>query len=157
MKITFLVIGKTNEKYLTQAFSEYEKRLKRYVHFTYIEIADVKNAKNMPPEVLKKKEAEKILEKVSPSDYLAILDEKGKEFTSVQFGDFLEKQMIQGTRNLTFLVGGAFGFDDMVYERTNSKISLSKMTFPHQLIRVIFAEQLYRAFTIIKGEPYHNE
>ncbi len=156
MKIELWVIGKTNFDYLKEGILVYEKRLKHYVSFDIITILDVKN----PPDnadLLKTKEGELILNKLQKDDYLILLDEYGKQRTSVEFADFLEKKQIDGAKRLIFQIGGAFGFSQAVFERANMTISLSKMTFSHQMIRLFFVEQLYRAFTIIKGEKYHNE
>jgi len=157
MKFTFLVVGKTVNSYLKEGFSEYEKRLGRYVSFQYVELADIKNTKKMPVDVQKEKEGEKILEKLKNDDFVVLLDERGKMFTSTEFSQFIENKMLQSIGSIVFIVGGAYGFSNGVYERSNAKMSLSKMTFPHQLIRLVFIEQLYRAFTIMKGEPYHHE
>jgi 23S rRNA (pseudouridine1915-N3)-methyltransferase len=156
MKIELWVIGKTNFDYLKEGIAVYEKRLKHYVSFDIVTIPDVKN----PPDnadLLKIKEGELILTKLQKDDFLILLDEYGKQRTSVEFADFLEKKQIDGAKRLIFQIGGAFGFSQAIFERANMTISLSKMTFSHQMIRLFFVEQLYRAFTIIKGEKYHNE
>ena len=157
MKIKIIVVGKTNVKYLLEAENEYQKRLKHYVKFEEVIIADIKNAKNLTHQELKRREGELILSKIDKNDEVILLDDKGKEFTSLNFSQFLNQKMIQSTRCLTFVVGGAYGFSAELYDRANTKISLSKMTFSHQMVRMIFKEQLYRAFTIIKGEKYHHE
>ena len=157
MKISLFFTGKTSFDFIEKGITEYEKRIKRYVNFEIKIIKDVKVGKKMPPGVLKKKEGEHILKELKDSDFLILLDEKGKQYTSREFAKFIENNTITGTKRLVFVVGGAFGFSEAVYKRANSKLSLSKMTFSHQPIRLLFAEQLYRAFTIIKGEPYHND
>ena len=156
MKIALHLIGKTDIDYIKSGVAVFEKRLMHYAPFSMLVLNDVKN----PPskaEALKQKEGEIILSKVLPTDFLILLDERGVEMRSKKFADFLEIKRDTGTQKIIFQVGGAFGFSDEVYERANLKLSLSKMTFSHQLIRLIFIEQLYRAFTIIKGEKYHNE
>lgn len=157
MKISLIYIGKTNQNFVKEGCTLFFKRIKRYTNFNEFQINDVKNAGKLNPSQLKVKESELFLNKIESTDYVVLLDEKGKSFTSVKFADWLEKNMVQGVTNLVFVIGGAFGFSDEMYERANMKLQLSSMTFSHQIIRVIFAEQLYRAFTIIKGEPYHND
>ena len=156
MKIEFWVIGKTDFDYLKEGIALYEKRLKHYVAYEMVVLADVKN----PPlsmEALKTKEGEIILNKLQKDDFLILLDENGKQSTSVEFSQFLEKKQMDGTKRLIFQIGGAYGFSEAVYARANYKMSLSKLTFSHQMVRLFFVEQLYRAFTIIIGEKYHNE
>jgi 23S rRNA (pseudouridine1915-N3)-methyltransferase len=157
MKITFLCIGKTGKKFLEEGEAEYLNRLKHYVKIERIELPDLKNSRKLTKEQVKKEEGAIFLTKIPQGDELILLDERGKLFSSVEFADFLNKKAINGLKGVTFLVGGAYGFSDAIYERANGKISLSKMTFSHQMIRMIFFEQLYRAYTIIKGEPYHHE
>ncbi len=157
MKVKLLVTGPTNMKFVEQGFNEFASRLKHYTDFEFIVIPAHKNSGKLEPGELKIKEAESIAAKLLPSDFVVLLDEKGAEYTSVEFSAFLQKRMNSGVKNLVFVVGGAFGFSEKMYERANSKLSLSKMTFSHQLIRLIFAEQLYRAFTILRNEKYHNE
>lgn len=157
MKVSLLYVGKTNQKFVKEGFEMFAKRLQHYTRFQEIIIEDIKNAGKMPREELKKQEGEKLLAKVSNTDFLILLDEKGKQFTSVQFASWIEQLMVQGKTHLIFAVGGAFGFSEAVYKRADAKLRLSDMTFSHQIIRVIFAEQLYRAFTIINNEPYHND
>jgi 23S rRNA (pseudouridine1915-N3)-methyltransferase len=155
MKIELWVIGKTAFKYLDEGIAVYEKRLKHYVNYDMVILPDIKN----PPlstEALKIKEGELILNKLTKDDLLILLDENGKNLTSVDFSKFIETQQMNATKRLIFQIGGAYGFSDAVYERANHKISLSKMTFSHQMIRLFFVEQLYRGFTILKGEKYHN-
>jgi len=157
MKITLLIVGKTEDTYLKEGIDKYLKRLKHYTKIEVSEIAELKNAKALTQERQKAKEAELILKKLSPLDYVILLDEKGMELSSPQFAAYLDKKAISSTANLVFIVGGPYGFDQTVYQRANDKLSLSRMTFSHQMVRLFFAEQLYRAFTIIKGEPYHHE
>jgi len=157
MKITFLCIGKTSKKFLELGEDEYLSRLKHYTKIDRIEIPDLKNAKKLTKDQIKKEEGNLFLSKLPLGDELILLDERGTQFSSVKFADFIDKKNISGIKGVTFLVGGAYGFSDEIYERANGKLSLSNMTFSHQMIRMIFFEQLYRAFTIIKGEPYHHE
>lgn len=157
MNIKLIVVGKNEQKYLKEALDIYIKRLTHYINFEIVVLPDVKNAKNMSVSELKDKEAELILKHSAKADKVVLLDEKGKEYSSVEFSKYIEKQMNASLKTLAFVVGGAFGFSDKVYSQANEKLSISKMTFSHQMIRLLFVEQLYRAFTIIKGEPYHNE
>ncbi len=156
MKITLLVIGKTDKNFVIKGIEEYEKRLTRYVPFEMVVIPDIKNTKNMSEQQQKQKEGTLILSKIKSTDTLLLLDENGKTFSSVQFSQFIEQKMINSNKNIVFVIGGPYGFSDEVYQAAQGKISLSKMTFSHQMIRMIFVEQLYRAMTIIKGEPYHH-
>ena len=157
MKISLLFTGKTSSDYLEAGISEYEKRIKRYIKFEIKTIKDFKASKSMPSKTVKIKEGEQILKNISSSDFLVLLDEGGKMFTSRGYAKYINNKTVTGIKHLIFLIGGAYGFSDDVYKRANDKISLSKITFSHQPIRLLFAEQLYRAFTIIKGEPYHND
>ena len=157
MKVEFWVIGKTNQVYLKEGISIYEKRIQRYLKMEMLILPDIKNAKNLPPKQLKEKEGNQILKKLAKGDCLILLDERGKDFSSVAFADFINKQLHHSYAKIIFLVGGAFGFSPSVYERANFKIRLSSMTFSHQMIRLFFIEQFYRAMTILKNEPYHNE
>ena len=156
MKVKLIVVGKTNVNYLKDGETEYDQRIKYYVNFEQFIISDVKNAKNLSIAQLKNKEGQQILSKINTSDCVVLLDEKGKQFSSIEFSNFLNKKNLTSTKYLVFVVGGAFGFSDEVYQRANYKFSLSKMTFTHQMVRVVFKEQLYRALTIIKGEKYHH-
>ena len=156
MKILFLVIGKTDESYLENGIGKYIKRLEHYIPFEMKVIPDIKNRKTLSEEQQKKAEGDLILSQLNSGDDLILLDENGKTFTSVDFSQWIEKQMNGGSKRLFFVVGGPYGFSKEVYSKAKSKISLSAMTFSHQMIRLIFVEQLYRAFTIIKGEPYHH-
>lgn len=156
MKIELWTIGETNERYLKEGIEIYQKRLKHYTNFT-IQDYKIKHPKSANSKVVKKLEADFVIGKLIPSDVLILLDEKGKEYTSRTFADFIEKKQVAGVRRLVFLIGGAFGFDDALYKRANGKLSLSQMTFSHQMIRLFFCEQLYRAYTILNNEPYHND
>jgi 23S rRNA (pseudouridine1915-N3)-methyltransferase len=156
MKITLLVIGKTDKDFVKQGIEEYQKRLVHYLPFELKIIPDLKNTKNLSENQQKQKEGELILDKVKSGDTLVLLDEGGKEFSSVGFSKFLEQKMLSGMKNLIFVIGGPYGFSEDVYKKAQGKVSLSKMTFSHQMIRMIFVEQLYRGMTIIKGEPYHH-
>jgi len=157
MKISLVVIGKTDEAYLQKGLEIFMKRIPHYVPFEMKVIPDIKNAKNLSEEQQKDKEGELILQQILSSDELILLDENGLEASSVDFARFLEKKMLSGIKRLVFVIGGPYGFSGSVYSRAIGKISLSKMTFSHQMVRLIFAEQLYRAFTILKGEPYHHQ
>jgi len=157
MKINLLVVGKTEDKYLIEGIEKYLSRLKHYIGFTMVVIPDVKNTKNLTEAQQKSREAELILKQISNTDTVILMDEKGKKYTSVQFSDYLNKQMIGSVQQLTFIIGGPYGFDESVYKRANGSISLSDMTFSHQMVRLFFVEQLYRAFSILKGEPYHHQ
>ena len=157
MKICLLVIGKTDAAYIREGISEYEKRLKRYLPFEMKVLPDIKNAKNLTESLQKEKEAELILEQLQSTDWVVVLDEKGKQYSSMEFSNYLAQKMLGGIKRLVFVVGGPYGFADSVYQRANEKIALSKMTFSHQMVRLIFVEQIYRAMTILKGEPYHHE
>lgn len=157
MNITLICVGKTNFRFVSDGLRIYEDRIIHYLNYRRIEIPELKSTRALTPEQIKEKEAELILKHIKPSDKVILLDEKGSSYTSVKWAAQLEKEMISGTKSLTFIIGGAYGFSPQIYDRAQSMISLSEMTFSHQIIRVIFAEQLYRAMTIIKGEPYHNE
>ncbi len=157
MKIKFIVIGKTDQSYLREGIDIFLKRVSHYVSFEYQIIPDIKNTRKLSQDQQKQKEGELILDQLKSGDELILLDEKGKEFRSVEFARFLEKKMLSGLKNLVFVVGGPYGFSSEVYQTAKGKVSLSKMTFSHQMVRLVFSEQLYRAFTILKGEPYHHE
>lgn len=157
MKITLLLIGKTDKGYLNEGIELYVKRIKRYIEFEIKTLKGVKYEKNRAVDELKDAEAKQLFAAIAPNDHVVLLDEKGDAFDSLGFASFMTKKTDRGIKHLVFIVGGAYGFSDSVCKRADEKISLSKMTFSHQIIRLIFAEQLYRAFTIIKGEPYHNE
>ncbi len=156
MTIKLLALGKTDSKSLLQLISEYESRLKHYIKFELEIIPDIKNAKNLSEIQQKEKEGEAILKKLNPTDTVVLLDETGKQYSSVDFSHFLQKKMNVGTKQLVLIIGGPYGFSDAIYEKTDGKISLSKMTFSHQMVRLFVVEQIYRAFTILKNEPYHH-
>lgn len=157
MKVELRMIGKTNFDYLNEGMQLYEKRLKHYLSFESQVIPDIKNPKSLDADQIKQKEGALILQKLQKEDCLLLLDEKGKEFTSVAFAGYLEKLFYSSKKRIVFQIGGAFGFSQEVYDRADGKLALSKMTFSHQMVRLFFLEQLYRAMTIIKGEPYHNQ
>ena len=157
MKVKLIVIGKTKSKFLLDGENEYQKRLKHYCKFSELIIPDIKNARKLSKKELKEKEGNLILESLKNSDYVILLDDKGLALTSIEFSELLNKKMVSSTNELVFIIGGAFGFSESVYKRADAKLSLSKMTFSHQMVRMIFKEQLYRAFTILKGEKYHHE
>lgn len=157
MKIKLLAIGKTDHKSLLTLIDEFQQRLKHYIKFELEIIPDIKNVKNLSESEQKEKEGQIILQKLHPTDFLVLLDEHGKEFRSITFADFLQKKMNSGIKQLVFVIGGPYGFSDAVYAKANDKISLSKLTFSHQMIRLFMVEQIYRAFTILKNEPYHHE
>ena len=156
VKIKLLTMGKTDVQWVREGLELYVARLSHYVPFTLQELPQLKKASSLSPEQIKEKEGEMLLAAVRPSDEVILLDEHGRELRSVEFAAFIQEKMNRG-KDLVFTVGGAYGFAPKVYDRADGKISLSKMTFSHQMVRTIAAEQLYRAFTIIKGEPYHNE
>lgn len=157
MKIALLTVGKTDRDWVKQGLDIYMSRLKHYVPFSIIEIPELKNVSALSKEQIKTKEGELILKNLKPTDEMILLDEKGRMFSSMEFAGFIKDKMTYATKNIVFVIGGAYGFSDEVYSRASSKISLSRMTYSHQMVRAIFAEQIYRAFTIIKGEPYHHE
>lgn len=157
MKIKLIAIGKTDDKNLQALISSYEDRLKHYIKFEIEIIPDIKNVKNLSEEQQKGKEGELILKKIQATDNLVLLDEKGYEFRSMEFSRFLQKKMNSGIKQMVLVIGGPYGFSEKVYQKAIGKISLSKMTFSHQMIRLFVVEQIYRAFTILKNEPYHHE
>jgi 23S rRNA (pseudouridine1915-N3)-methyltransferase len=157
MKIYLLVIGKTDETYLQNGIEIFLKRIPHYISFEMKVIPDLKNSKNLSEDQQKEKEGELIIQQLALSEELFLLDEQGLETSSIEFARFLEKKMISGIKRLVFVIGGPYGFSTSVYSRANGKLSLSRMTFSHQMVRLIFAEQLYRAMTILKGEPYHHQ
>lgn len=156
MKITLLVVGKTTDIHIENLIQEYQKRLTHYIPFTIQVIPELKNTKALTTDQQKQAEGELILRAITSANDLVLLDEHGKEFRSIEFADYLQKKMSSG-RDLIFVVGGPYGFSEAVYQRANGKISLSKMTFSHQMVRLFFVEQTYRAMTILRGEPYHHE
>lgn len=157
MKIMLMVVGKTTTGYLKPGIDDYTSRLKHYVPFDIQYVQDAKNTRNLSELQQKQNEGRSILASVDKSDYVVLLDEHGRELTSVQFSEYIQKRMSSGARRVVFVIGGPYGFSQEVYDRANEKISLSKMTFSHEMVRVIFAEQIYRAFTILNHEPYHHE
>jgi len=157
MKIKLLAIGKTDDKNLQTLIETYQNRLKHYINFQLEVIPDIKNVKNLSQQQQKEKEGELILKKLVPTDQLVLLDEKGKEFRSIEFSSFLQKKMNSGVKQIVIVIGGPYGFSETIYKKAQGKISLSKMTFSHQMIRLFVVEQIYRAFTILKNEPYHHE
>jgi 23S rRNA (pseudouridine1915-N3)-methyltransferase len=157
MNIKLIAIGKTDNKSLQSLFDDYTKRLSFYIKFELDIIPDIKNVKNLSESQQKEKEGELILSKISPTDNLILLDENGKSFSSVSFSNELQKKMNAGIKTLVLVIGGPYGFSDAVYAKANGKISLSQMTFSHQMVRLFFIEQVYRGFTILKNEPYHHQ
>ena len=156
MKIKLLVVGKTSGSFLVPLISDYVKRINRFINFEIIEINNIKLKKANSLEI-QKKEGVKILDKIDKIDQVFILDEKGKSYNSIDFSKFIENKIVNSSKNIIFIIGGAYGFSEKIYSRSNSIISLSKMTFSHQIIRLFMVEQLYRALTIINNHPYHNE
>lgn len=157
MKVKFICIGKTGKTFLEEGENEYLKRLKHYIPVERIEIPDLKNQKKLSFDQVKELEGKEILAKLQSGDILILLDERGKTYSSIEFANFLQQRFNSGGKALAFVVGGAYGFSEEVYTSAHGKISLSTMTFSHQMVRMIFFEQLYRAMTILKGEPYHHE
>jgi len=157
MKIKLLTVGKTTNSHLIKLQDEYQNRLKYYIPFDLTVIPELKNTKNLSVAEQQEKEADLILKQLEINDEVILLDEKGKQYTSVGFSEFISKKMLASHKRMIFVVGGPYGFSERVYQRANGKVSLSAMTFSHQMIRLIFVEQLYRAMTILKGEPYHHE
>jgi len=157
MKIKLIVIGKTDKTYLQEGIDIFNKRIIHYLPFEYLTIPDIKNTKNLSESRQKEKEGELLMAQLNQGDELILLDEHGNGFSSSGFARFLEKKMLGGTKTLVFAIGGPYGFSNRVHDSATTKISLSAMTFSHQMVRLIFTEQLYRALTILKGEPYHHE
>ncbi len=157
MKITLLTVGKTDRDWVRQGLDVYTSRLKHYIPFVITEIPELKNVSALSKDQIKAKEAELILKNVKPTDDVILLDERGREYSSMEFAKVLQDKISYIGKDIVFVIGGAYGFSDDVYRRADSKISLSRMTFSHQMVRTIFAEQIYRAFTIMRGEPYHHE
>ncbi|MBO7192495.1 MAG: 23S rRNA (pseudouridine(1915)-N(3))-methyltransferase RlmH [Bacteroidales bacterium] len=157
MKITLLTVGKTDKDWVREGMEIYISRLKHYIPFSVVEIPELKNVSALTKEQIKTREGELILKNIRPTDDLILLDERGKEYTSVELARNIQDKISYIGKDMVYVIGGAYGFSDAVYSRANSKISLSRMTFSHQMVRAIFIEQLYRAFTIMKGEPYHHE
>lgn len=157
MNVDLLVVGRTDSNAVNEIVANYLKRINFYVKMSVVTIPDLRNTKNMTSASQKQQEGELILRQLSDSDYVVILDERGYEFRSLEFATWMQKRMNSGVKRLVFIIGGPYGFSQQLYERANTCISLSKMTFSHQIIRAIFTEQLYRAFTILNNEPYHHE
>ena len=156
MRIALLVVGKTTDAHIETLIQDYQKRLAHYIPFALQVIPELKNTKSLTSEQQKVAEGEQILRSITPNSDLILLDEHGKEYRSVEFADYMQKRMSSG-RDVVFVVGGPYGFSEAVYARANGKVSLSKMTFSHQMVRLFFVEQIYRAMTILRGEPYHHE
>lgn len=156
MKITLIAIGKTDNNNMLSLIDDYIKRIGYYNSFDMEVIPDIKNAKNLSESLQKQAEGSEILKRITSSEILILLDEKGKTFSSEKFSEFLQKKMNSGLKNLVFVIGGPYGFSEEVYDRANAKLSLSSMTFSHQMVRLFFVEQVYRAFTILRNEPYHH-
>lgn len=157
MNVELIVVGKTDMKEVETLVAMYTKRINHYVRFAITTLADIRNTRKLSESEQKRLEGEAILRLISDSDHLTLLDEHGAEYRSIEFAEVLQRRMSSGVKRLVFVIGGPYGFSDAVYQRANSRISLSKMTFSHQIVRAIFTEQLYRAFTILKNEPYHHE
>jgi 23S rRNA (pseudouridine1915-N3)-methyltransferase len=157
MKITLLTVGKTDRDWVRQGLDIYVLRLKHYIPFSIVEIPELKNVSALSKDQIKVKEGELILKNLRPTDDVILLDERGKEYSSMELAKIIQDKMAYDGRDIVYVIGGAYGFSDAVYSRANSKMSLSRMTFSHQMVRAIFAEQIYRAFTIMRGEPYHHE
>lgn len=157
MRITLLTVGKTDVRWVKEGLELYGSRLSHYIPFTLTELPELKNVSSLSKEQIKDKEGEAILKTLKAADEVILLDERGREYRSIELAGMIEDRLNRGGKDIVFVVGGAYGFSDAVYRRSDSMMSLSKMTFSHQMVRTIFVEQLYRAFTIIKGEPYHHE
>lgn len=157
MKTTLLTVGKTDISWVREGLETYVSRLSHYTRFSLVEIPELKGVSSLSKDAIKQKEGELILRQLGPSDFVVLLDEHGKEYRSIEFAAMLQDLMSRSSRDIVFVIGGAYGFSDAVYGRADAKLSLSRMTFSHQMVRTIFAEQLYRAFTIMRGEPYHHE
>lgn len=157
MNVELIVVGKTDMKEVEALVTMYTKRINHYVRFAITTIADVRNTRKLSEAEQKRLEGEAILRLINDSDHVALLDEHGAELRSIEFAELMQRRMSSGVKRLVYIIGGPYGFSEAVYQRANSKLSLSKMTFSHQIVRAIFTEQLYRAFTILKNEPYHHE
>ncbi len=157
MKVVLVLIGKTDEKYIDTGIKKYLDRLKHYIPFEMRIIPDIKNTKKLSVEQQKITEGQLIIQQFQPGDEIILLDEGGKEYSSREFSGFMEQKLLRGLKRLVFVVGGPYGFSNEVYQKSNGKLSLSRMTFSHQMVRLIFAEQLYRAMTILKNQPYHHD
>ena len=157
MDLKLVTVGKTDVKWVKEGLDLYVSRLRHYVPFTLVEIPQLKNVSAFTQEQIREKEGELILKQVTPGDSVILLDERGKEYRSVEWAEWIRQRLARGGKGLVFVIGGAYGFSQAVYDRAEGMVSLSRMTFSHQMVRTVFAEQLYRAFTIIRGEPYHHE
>lgn len=157
MKITLLTVGKTDKDWVRQGMDIYISRLKHYIPFSVVEIPELKNVSSLTKDQIKIREGELILKNIRPADDLILMDERGKQYTSVELAKVIQDKISYAGKDMVFVIGGAYGFSEAVYQRADSRISLSKMTFSHQMVRAIFVEQIYRAFTIMRGEPYHHE
>lgn len=157
MKITLLTVGKTDKDWVRQGMDIYVSRLKHYIPFSVVEIPELKNVSSLSKDQIKTREGELILKNIRPTDDLILLDERGKEYTSVELAKVIQDKISYAGKDMVYVIGGAYGFSEEVYRRADSKISLSRMTFSHQMVRAIFVEQIYRVFTIMRGEPYHHE
>lgn len=157
MKIELIIVGKTDSDWIKQGFDVYQKRIAHYISFNSTILLDIKNRKNLSERQQKKQEGNLIIKQIQNSDFVILLDENGSQYDSVQFSAFLQKKMNSGIKRLVFIIGGPYGFSDEIYNLSNYKISLSKMTFSHQMVRPFFLEQLYRAFSILNNEPYHHK
>jgi len=157
MKITLLTVGKTDKDWVKEGLDIYLSRLKHYISFAIVEIPELKNVSALTKDQIKSKEGELILKNIRPTDDVILLDERGKEYSSMELARIIQDKISYAGKDIVYVIGGAYGFSEAVYQRANSKLSLSRMTFSHQMVRAIFAEQIYRAFTIIRGEPYHHE
>jgi 23S rRNA (pseudouridine1915-N3)-methyltransferase len=157
MKIVLLLTGKTSEKYIEEGMVSFSNRVRKYTAFDIITLSDIRNTRNMPAQEQKIREGNKILQFLGKDDFLVVLDEKGKEFSTLEFSSWLEKILALSKKRIVFAVGGAWGLSDEVFQKAGLRLSLSRLTFSHQVVRLLFLEQLYRAFTVIKGEPYHHE
>lgn len=157
MKITLLTVGKTDKEWVREGLDIYVSRLKHYIPFSVVEIPELKNVSALTRDQIKTREGELILKNIRPTDDVILLDERGKEHSSTELAKIIQDKLSYGNRDIVYVIGGAYGFSDQVYKRADSKLSLSRMTFSHQMVRAIFAEQIYRAFTIMRGEPYHHE
>lgn len=157
MKIKLILTGKTSERYIKEGLELYEKRLMHYVPFEKIELPELKSATNFSQEMIREKEADQQLRQLSQDDFVVLLDEKGKEYRSLEFASYVQQRMNCSTKSLVFIIGGPFGFSAVLHKRANAEISLSRLTFSHQIVRLLFMEQLYRALTILKNEKYHHE
>ena len=157
MGIDLILVGKTDSAEIAALMADYSKRISRYARFSVVFLPDVRNAGKLPVQIQKQAEGEMILRQTAPGDYVVLLDERGDEMRSVEFAYWLQKRMNSGVKRLVLVIGGPYGFSEEVYKRSDARLSLSRMTFSHQIVRAIFAEQIYRAFTILNNEPYHHE